>query len=572
MSFPFSVLRLLLLTIFFPLIAAQSDPSNPSALSTKEFIRNGEVIEFNCNADVVQVPSQFIQINGLTISRQLHGSTEMVVVAIYTFGNFGKQEGKNPNSRDWTFDFKEPLNPTVSTRDSNIKWTMKDATCADAAMYECKVGYNGDAPLLTLLGHQNVSARAAVRNLFVTIDPQNANFRYSENDNVTMACTVEGPPGLLIVWRSGYPNSGLFQDYSVAADIVEDNPSPVSTDACGAMMYRSSLSIMLTNNDNGLMYVCAARYDNDPELVDNITLSVGPSDPGGPAPSTSGSNDTGMIVGIVFGILAFIIIVLLLVYFCWYRKRKDGNEDKDAERDDTKPDMHAPPPVFYSKPNKPPKDDRDDNTWGKDSDANDTWGRKPRYDTYDDDKGDDHNRRKPSSSSSGGRKLRQGSASSAVRDRDGYPSRSAYDDDDNGYGPDNKNDSYDSYSKPRYEKRKPRESSNSQAQMTTTDVSGRSEDEASDSPLNGSRQRPRPKRRTSRPSSASEDRDDQRGTSRRGDRERERGREGERQGDPALHYAQLDLAPSSDRERGRRGGRRNDKSNDQPVEYAEIRV
>ena len=33
----------------------------------------------------------------------------------------------------------------------------------------------------------------------------------------------------------------------------------------------------LTNNDNGLMYVCAARYDNDPELVDNITLSISPA-------------------------------------------------------------------------------------------------------------------------------------------------------------------------------------------------------------------------------------------------------------------------------------------------------
>ena len=66
---------------------------------------------------------------------------------------------QNPNSRDWTFDFKEPSNPTVSTRDSSIKWTMNDATCADAAMYECKVGYNGDAPLQTLFGHQNVSAR-----------------------------------------------------------------------------------------------------------------------------------------------------------------------------------------------------------------------------------------------------------------------------------------------------------------------------------------------------------------------------------------------------------------------------
>ena len=30
----------------------------------------------------------------------------------------------------------------------------------------------------------------------------------------------------------------------------------------------------LTNTDNGRMYVCAARYDNDPELVDNITLSL----------------------------------------------------------------------------------------------------------------------------------------------------------------------------------------------------------------------------------------------------------------------------------------------------------
>ncbi|KAK3735655.1 hypothetical protein RRG08_015659 [Elysia crispata] len=185
---------------------------------------------------------------------------------------------QNPNSRDWTFDVKEPSNPTASTRDSNIKWTMKDATCADAAMYECKVDYNGDAPLQTLFGHQNVSARAAVKNLFVTVFPRKANYRYSENYNVIMTCSVEGPPGLKIVWRSGYPNSGFFQDYSVATDIVEEEFSLVTSDTCPALQYRSTLSIMLRNEDNGLMYVCAARYDNDPELVDNITLSISAAD------------------------------------------------------------------------------------------------------------------------------------------------------------------------------------------------------------------------------------------------------------------------------------------------------
>ncbi|KAK3769040.1 hypothetical protein RRG08_025558 [Elysia crispata] len=84
----------------------------------------------------------------------------------------------------------------------------------------------------------------------------------------------EGPPGLKIVWRSGYPNSGFFQDYSVAADIVEEEFSLVTSDTCPALQYRSTLSIMLRNEDNGLMYVCAARDDNDPELVANITLSI----------------------------------------------------------------------------------------------------------------------------------------------------------------------------------------------------------------------------------------------------------------------------------------------------------
>ena len=164
-----------------------------------------------------------------------------------------------------------------------------------------------------------------------------------------------------------------------------------------------------------------------------------------------------------------------------------------------------------------------------------------------------------------------------MRDRDGYPSRSAYDEDDNGYGPDNKDDSYDSRSRPRYEKRKSKDSASPHAPVNTTDVSTRSEDEASDAPLSGTYgQKPRPKRRTSRPSSGSEDRDDRKGTYRRGDRDRSTEREGdrdrERRGDPALHYAQLDLAPSADRERGRRGGRRDDRRGEPPVEYAEIRV
>ncbi|KAK3802299.1 hypothetical protein RRG08_066137 [Elysia crispata] len=84
----------------------------------------------------------------------------------------------------------------------------------------------------------------------------------------------QGPPGLQVVWRSGYPNSGFFQDYAAVIDIDEEKPSPISIDSCGALQYRSTLSIMLTNTDNGRMYVCAARYDNDPELVDNITLSL----------------------------------------------------------------------------------------------------------------------------------------------------------------------------------------------------------------------------------------------------------------------------------------------------------
>ena len=55
----------------------------------------------------------------------------------------------------------------------------------------------------------------------------------------------QGPPGLQVVWRSGYPNSGFFQDYAAVIDIDEEKPSPISIDSCGALQYRSTLSIMV---------------------------------------------------------------------------------------------------------------------------------------------------------------------------------------------------------------------------------------------------------------------------------------------------------------------------------------
>ncbi|RUS80149.1 hypothetical protein EGW08_012072 [Elysia chlorotica] len=580
------MLCLLLHSLSFSLIAGQTQVIS-AALSSKNVIEAGVPLEFNCNADVVKLPDSEKNIRSVSLARKLHGSASYTTIVSYEpgFPIPGKFE-YIPLGRAWTIAITEV--PSASTnlddyRKMNVKLTINDALCADGAVYQCKVRYwPGNTALAEdIVGEQNVTARAAIQNMFVTVRPSNDNFRYVENDVVTMECSVEGPPGLIVQWRYGNPNFGPLRDYTMVENILNDPdyPKSVPNTDCGAMHYRSSLNITLTEQDDGVMYACAARFE-DKEHVDNITLSISAAvvspagDQGNTAnTATGGSNDTGMIVGIIFGVLAFIIIVLLLVYFFWYRRRNGGNKDKDAENEDTKPDMHAPPPVFYSKPKKTPKDDKEDGTWDKNSDATDTWGRKPRYDTYDDDRGDDYNRRKPSSSSAGGRRGRQGSASSAVRDRDAYPSRSAYDDEDNGYGPENKDDSFGSSSKPRYEKRRPRETPTAPAPLTTTDVSGRSEDEASDAPLSGSnRQRPRPKRRTSRPSSTAEDKDDQRRTYRREDRDREYDREGERRGDPALHYAQLDLAPSSEREGGRRGGRRDDKRVDQPVEYAEIRV
>ncbi|GFR84642.1 hypothetical protein ElyMa_004155200 [Elysia marginata] len=179
-----------------------------------------------------------------------------------------------PNLRKWDIKFSGAPTPfTGLSRGMKIELTINDAKCGDAGIYECAVVYTDENSLSgSASGQQNISSKAAVQDMFMSLEPYDQNNRYTTGTNLTLRCVVIGSQNLQLSWLYAESNNPR------ALSPVSVEPDPLMTRAlkreCDSVEFRSHLSLQLTEEDNGRMYICSARDGNEPEYRANETLSI----------------------------------------------------------------------------------------------------------------------------------------------------------------------------------------------------------------------------------------------------------------------------------------------------------
>ncbi|GFR83379.1 solute carrier family 13 member 3 [Elysia marginata] len=205
------------------------------------------------------------------------------------------------NGRDWAFHpsgGKGP--PYMKTRDLQLKWTINDMVCSDAGIYECAVYYNKGYNTLTFVGQQNLSARVPAKVVMKTT-PKDQKNEFKKDADVNISCRVLGPQNVRIVWLSRAAGS---KDFKPESNNVTGKPEYLQLDTCGFPVYKltSYVTIKMTEDYHGRVYVCSAKNDGDPDQSASLTLYLKTQDTFGDG------RDVHVIMGFVLGFLGAILI------------------------------------------------------------------------------------------------------------------------------------------------------------------------------------------------------------------------------------------------------------------------
>ncbi|KAK6963643.1 hypothetical protein BgiMline_030802, partial [Biomphalaria glabrata] len=244
--------------------------------------------------------------------------------------------------------------------------TVVNYQCTDAGLYKCQAVM--PSPITTYeTTPVNLTAKVGITQNNISMAPHNQADGTDENSSVnsvgeeiSMTCTFTGPANLQAVWKRN------DEDYPYPNNITNSNPSSSVVSGCNIYTYSSELKFTLEESDSGYTYICVVTEGNIERSRKMFTIEVKstPDDNGNTGSNTAGAEiNVGAIVGGVIGGVVFLVIVVVLIYFFVIRKRMDKNDDdshrKNVEATDNGKDNLSPPPVFYSKPHKPPKDDSD---------------------------------------------------------------------------------------------------------------------------------------------------------------------------------------------------------------------
>ncbi|XP_005103609.1 uncharacterized protein LOC101855963 isoform X2 [Aplysia californica] len=341
------------------------------AIIDKEDFEVGTPLTITCSKNAApQIPDIGNTISKITLSRTTE-NTEELLATYHPANSFEKYEETRPITNG-VYEMTGGQNGNIIGNANNIilRMTIDPAQCSDSAMYKCTFFYyNTDSKELEAAFTDNTTAIAKVQDMAFLALPDE--FEYVEGVNITFTCRVMGHENLRIEWKAqmcpipGFTTPG-FQTWPRAADIKDMSDQTPPASQCTAMNHQSELFFSV---DGEFCAVKCEVYSTMaggliPQQSVNKTVTI--SDGSSPAPNQgnpdSGELGIGPIIGIVIAVLGVIVIVLLLVYFCWYRKRDKEDKYRDTEDgpNNTSNDPYAPPPVFYTKPNKTVSDDKDE--------------------------------------------------------------------------------------------------------------------------------------------------------------------------------------------------------------------
>ncbi|KAK6987330.1 Hemicentin-1 [Biomphalaria glabrata] len=155
--------------------------------------------------------------------------------------------------------------------------TAVNFQCSDAGEYSC----NAIVPSGEIIFNSpvNITAKVPVSDHTMKISPHNGDDKYSSTnyvgENITLTCTVTGPPSLLITWKQTAKDSAIENPATGEISNNITTPSVVST-GCELSHYTSELKFQLQESDDGNTYYCVASNDTGEQSRGNFTLRIYP--------------------------------------------------------------------------------------------------------------------------------------------------------------------------------------------------------------------------------------------------------------------------------------------------------
>ncbi|CAL1541748.1 unnamed protein product [Lymnaea stagnalis] len=295
---------------------------------------------FNLTCDVSRignsnVPPIVTSLYSLTIERTVVSGTQ--TIAVYSpalFKNFTKTI---PDNRPWVIEASggksSSADPDLNRATIKLTLYVPDAKCTDAGIYSCNANFPSVGGVSTASRSQNMTSKAKTEDPIINSDHHNGNNpHYSSNpegQNLTLTCSVLGPKSLVLKWQYRATNGFNLEDYPYTNAIKVANPLPVPGTTCDQYRLESALALIVQSQET--LYVCAVLDGNNRVTETNFTIGIQTDqtqEPNtGPSEEPAGAN-VGAIVGGVIGGLVLIAIIVIVVYFCWYRKRNDDDSGK----------------------------------------------------------------------------------------------------------------------------------------------------------------------------------------------------------------------------------------------------
>ncbi|KAI8740940.1 CAunnamed protein product [Biomphalaria glabrata] len=155
--------------------------------------------------------------------------------------------------------------------------TAVNFQCSDAGEYSC----NAIVPSGEIIFNSpvNITAKVPISDHTIKISPHNGDDKYSSTnyvgENITLTCTVTGPPSLLITWKQTAKDSAIENPATGEISNNITTPSVVST-GCDLHYYSSKLGFQLQESDDGNTYYCIASNDTGEQSRGNFTLRIYP--------------------------------------------------------------------------------------------------------------------------------------------------------------------------------------------------------------------------------------------------------------------------------------------------------
>ncbi|XP_055893363.1 uncharacterized protein LOC106053400 [Biomphalaria glabrata] len=177
-----------------------------------------------------------------------------------------------PPSKPWTakFEIRNLVWSTVS-----LILTLRELQCNDSGLYQCVTEVADETELRKDKGHVlTTSAPTTIDLSFATpTETGKLSVTTEAGANVTLTCTVTGPPNINVFWK--FANLSSAKEAYLEGLLFQQGNKWISETGCVTMSYTSEIHKKVQAGDNGTTYFCCATNREDKEITrEQLTIWV----------------------------------------------------------------------------------------------------------------------------------------------------------------------------------------------------------------------------------------------------------------------------------------------------------